>query len=117
MSNNFRHSGQSMTFTAPVGGVVSGVGLLIGQLYVVPTASAAAGELFGGMVTGVHVQAKAAGQAWTEGQLIYFNGTALTTTATSNTLIGCAAEAAASANTTGVVRLNGSARPAEPGGG
>ena len=114
MSNNYRHSGESMTFTAPSGGVVSGVGLMIGQLYVVPTSSAAEGALFGGMVTGVHAsQAKATGEAWAEGALIYFDGTECTTTATSADLIGCAAEAAGSAATTGVVRLNGTARPTE----
>lgn len=56
--------------------------------------------------------AKTTGEAWTVGQKLYWDDTAkkVTTTATSNTLIGAAGEAAGSADTVGVAILDGAVR-------
>lgn len=112
--NNYIKSGQRMTFTAPAGGVVSGTAYLIGTLLVVAASSVAQGLPFEGAAEGVYTLPKAASQAWTEGALVYWNNTAknLTTTATGNTLVGCAAAAAGNADTTGLARLTGA--PAAP---
>lgn len=112
--NNFVKPAEVITFTAPTGGVVSGTGYLIGALFVVATISTAVGTQFEGCVIGEVILPKAAG-AWTEGQLVYWDNTAknVTTTSTSNTRIGCAAQVGgqASGDTTGAVRLNGAAAP------
>jgi predicted RecA/RadA family phage recombinase len=101
--------GNSLQLTAPVGNVVGGQGYLIGSLFVVANHDATAGARFEGLVEGVADIAKAAGEVWTEGQIIFWDNAArrATTTATGNTKIGAAAAAAASADTFGRVRLNG----------
>lgn len=60
--NNKLKSGKIMTYTAPAGGVVSGGGYLIGALFVVACASAAAGAQFEGDTEGEFTLAKAAGE-------------------------------------------------------
>lgn len=101
--------GNVLTFTAPAGGVVSGTAYLIGTLLVVATNDADAGDEFEGDRAGVFDLPKTAGQAWTEGALVYWDNTAksLTTTATGNTLVGCAARAQLAGDTTGRVLLTG----------
>jgi predicted RecA/RadA family phage recombinase len=110
---NFRQSGNSLTFTAPAGGVVSGTAYKIGQLLVVATTAAGAGAQFEGAVLGVFEFPKVSAQAWTEGALIYWDNTAknCTTVSTSNLRIGAAAAVAANPSATGLVRLNGMAAP------
>lgn len=111
---NYNQRGDVMTFTAPAGGVVSGTGYKIGQLFVVAQADAAAGEQFAGVAVGVHDLPKNGAQAWTEGQLLYWdNGNSRVDTAAgagANLLIGCAAADALAADAEGLVRLNGIAR-------
>jgi predicted RecA/RadA family phage recombinase len=106
---NFIQPGNALTFTAPVGGVVSGGAYLIGALLVVAAVSASAGESFSGARVGVFELPKASGQAWTEGAALYWDNTAkvCTTTSTSNTRIGYATRAAASGATVGAVLLSG----------
>lgn len=107
--------GKTMTFTSPTGGVTVDTPVLIGTLLVIPANTVAQTLPFEGMAEGVfQSMPKATGQAWTEGQLLYWDNTAknFTTTATSNTRVGCAAVAAQSADTTGTVRLTGIAAPA-----
>jgi predicted RecA/RadA family phage recombinase len=106
--NNFLKPGRVVTYTAPGGGVTTGLGYLIGSLFVVATNTVAAGLPFEGAVSGVFSLAKASG-VWTEGQAVYWDNTAknVTTTASGNTLIGCAAAAQLSGDTSGAVRLNG----------
>jgi predicted RecA/RadA family phage recombinase len=102
--------GRVMTFTAPGGGVTSGVPVLIGTLVVVPKNTVAAGFAFEGVTEGVFVLAKLAGVAWTEGQLIYFDsatGNCTTVQSATARRVGCAALAAAAGDTSGQVRLNG----------
>ncbi|WNG37874.1 DUF2190 family protein [Archangium violaceum] len=106
---NYIQPGQSLTLTAPAGGVTSGQPYLIGSLFVVATGSAAAGSPFVGARCGVFELTKTAGQAWTEGAALYWDNAAraCTTVSTSNTRIGWAAQAATSAATTGAVLLSG----------
>jgi len=102
-------SGERVTFTAPSGGVTSGVPVRIGRLIVIPVASAAQGLPFEGVTQGIFTLPKATGQAWTEGAVVYWaNGAGnFTTTASTNQLAGVAVAAAASGDTTGRIRLNG----------
>jgi len=113
--NNYIKRGRTMTFTAPAGGVVSGAGVLIGSLLVVAATSAAAGLPFEGVAEGVFTLPKANGNAWTEGQLLYWDSTSNTLLVAASATarrVGCAAAAAASADTTGQVRLHGVPSPA-----
>jgi predicted RecA/RadA family phage recombinase len=106
--NNFIQPGNVVTLTAPSGGVTSGLGYKIGQLFVVAAITAAEGAEFEGKTDGIYTLPKTTGAAWTEGQLLYWDDTndKAITTATGNLLIGCAAAAAGSDDTTGTVRLN-----------
>lgn len=98
-----------MTFTAPGGGVTSGTPVLIGGLLVIPECTAAATVQFAGAVSGVFTLAKATGNAWTEGQTLYWDSAnsnfVIAASATARRM-GTAAAAAASGDTTGSVRLN-----------
>lgn len=109
MSNKYSNPGNVQTFTAPAGGVTVDVPVLISSLIVIPTHSAAAGASFEGALEGVfNSMPKAAGAAWVEGQVLYFDSADSTfKTAQSATArrAGAAAAAAASADTTGKVRL------------
>jgi predicted RecA/RadA family phage recombinase len=106
--NNYIQPGAVLTLTAPVGGVVSGRLYLIAGLAVIATNDAAAAAEFEGMFLGVVSLAKASG-AWTEGQSVYWdaanNRCALDPTV--GAYVGAAADAAASGDATGKVRLNG----------
>ena len=110
MSRAFVQRGDVMTFTAPGGGVTPGTGVLIGKLIVIPQTTASAGASFDGYVTGVCSHAKADTQAWTEGQVVYWDDSAkvFTTVSAGNTRVGVAAAAvgAGAGLTTGLVRLN-----------
>lgn len=108
---NYIQEGNVIQLTAPAGGVVSGVAYQIGQLLVVATASAPAGQKFSGETVGVFSLPKAAGSAWAEGDLLYWHSASsdLSTVATGGLLAGCAIEAVGAAAVTGLCRLNGSA--------
>ena len=105
----FVQRGDAVEFTAPGGGVVSGTGVLIGSLFVVPTVNAAAGEKFVGLVTGVVIHAKVSAQAWTEGQRLYWNAGLgqVTSLSVDGQFIGVAAAAAVNPSATGRVLLRG----------
>jgi predicted RecA/RadA family phage recombinase len=100
-------SGGLMDITAPAA-VVSGQFLLVGTILGVITVAAASGARVAMMVEGIHVAPKATGEAWTEGAKLYWDNTnfKFTTTSSGNTFRGCAADAAASGDTSGNVRLN-----------
>lgn len=106
-----------MTFTAPAGGVTSGVPVLIGDLLVIPVADADAGDSFAGSTTGVYSVTKVGSQAWTEGATVYWDdgNSRFTTTATGSYKAGVAAAAVGSGagETTGTVRLDGIATSQE----
>lgn len=100
-----------VTVTAP-SAVSADQGVLVGSLFGVAVSSAASGEQVEIARVGQFLLAKESGQAWTQGAKIYWDNTnkRCTTTATGNTLVGVAAAAAASADTTGVVILDGAIR-------
>lgn len=112
MARNFIQPGNTLTLTAPTGGVVAGTVYLIGTLLVVAQNTVAQTLPFEGIVTGVVTQPKATGQAWAEGAKVYWDNTAknFTTTSSANTLAGVAAAAALTGDTTGSVRLDGVTR-------
>ncbi|WP_290689966.1 MULTISPECIES: DUF2190 family protein [unclassified Haematobacter] len=89
--------------------IKSGDGILSGALFGVAHGDAAVGEKAELATTGVFDLPKTAGQAWTQHAKVYWNNTAkaCTTTASGNTLIGVAYDAATAGLTTGRVRLNG----------
>jgi predicted RecA/RadA family phage recombinase len=97
--------GKSLTLTAPVGGVVSGAGLFIGSSFGVAVISAPAGQDFEFLTEGVVILPKATGEAFTEGQLLFWNGAALTGIAQSSGRVGFATAAAATAATAAIVKL------------
>jgi predicted RecA/RadA family phage recombinase len=106
---NFVSHGDTMNFPAPYD-VASGEGALIGALFGVAVAAYKANDPKAQFkTTGVITLPKTSAQAWTAGQKIYWDATnkVVTSTATSNTLIGVAASAAANPSAAGDVRLNG----------
>lgn len=106
---NFIQKGESLSLTAPAGGVVGGKGYLIGSLFVVAGQTAVAGAGFTGYVVDVFDLDKVAATAITTGTKVYWDATnrVVTPTATGNTLIGAAVADAASADATVRVRLTG----------
>lgn len=115
MAKNFIQPGDVLELTAPAGGVVSGQGYVIGALFVVALGSAAAGEKFQGATCGVFELPKAGGAAPAEGAVAYWNNTAKTVTGTSASglfPVGAFAKAAAGADATALVRLNGTSTAA-----
>lgn len=115
MAKNFIQPGDTLELTAPAGGVVSGTGYVIGALFVVALGDAAAGELFRGKVDGVWQLPKAATVAPTAGAVAFYNNTAKTVTSVSAAglfPIGTFTAAAAAADATVFVRLDGVATAA-----
>ena len=107
---NYVQSDETIVVLAPYD-VASGAGALVGSLFGVAVNAALSGAKVPLKTRGVYTLVKADSQAWTVGAKIYWDNTAknCTTTATSNTLIGCATAAVASSAglVTGTVRLNG----------
>lgn len=106
---NYIQPGNTITLTAPAGGVVAGGGYKIGQIFVVAVTDAAAGDPFEGMTEGVFDLPKNTAQALTEGALVYWDDTndEVTTTTTGNLPIGVAVKAALAADAEGRIRLHG----------
>lgn len=111
--NNYIQPGKVITLTAPAGGVTSGGGYQIGQIFVVAANDADAAADFEGQTEGVFTLPKDNTQAWSEGDLLYWDATAdeVSTSADGNMRIGCAAADALAADTTGSVRLDGVGQP------
>lgn len=110
MAKNFVQHGNTVTCVAPAGGVISGQLYLIGSLLVVAAITVAAGEEFEGHTQGVWAfnnKVSANTPAVFDKAYLTADGASITTTATSNTLIGVFMEAGVNASTACVVRLNG----------
>lgn len=111
--------GKKLTFIAGSGGVLGGKGVKIGQIFGVIEADAAEGELYTVDTEGVFDLPKNDGDTPAVGALLYWDDSAkdVTTTATSNLLIGChvGTAAAGSGDATVRTRLNGIARADEAG--
>lgn len=103
---NYVAMGDSVTVTAPAN-VLSGAPVLIGSLFGVASTDALSGAEVVINTTGIYDLPKTAAQAWTVGALLYWSGTALTTVASTNKLVGVAVRAELAAATVGRVRLNG----------
>ena len=105
---NYIKEGKTLSLLAPYT-VTSGSGLEVGSVFGVASNDAASGAAVEAMVEGVFTLAKNSAEAWTVGELLYWDDTNkyVTSTATSNKLIGVAAAAAANPSSTGQVRLNG----------
>lgn len=103
---NYIQPGEKITVPAP-DAVASGDGVLVGSLFGVAATAAASGDDVTIVRKGAFGMKKLSAQAWTVGAKVYWDDTAkqCTTVATSNTLIGYAAEAAANPSETGVVVL------------
>lgn len=108
---NFVQNGDVVSVAAPYA-VSSGGGALVGSIFGIAQADAASGATVALVRTGVFTHAKTSAQAWTVGAKIYWDDTnkVFTTTATANTLVGTALEAAANPSATGTVLLDGAAR-------
>lgn len=93
MASNFVNPGKIIQLTAPSGGTTSGLGYLIGVLFGVALTTQVAGAACEFGVAGVFDLVKHTGEAWTEGEAIYWDAmnNRCTSTSTSNTLIGVAA--------------------------
>lgn len=109
---NYVSSGATLTITATAA-ISSGDGVLAGSIFGV-----AAGDIANGAdgiinLSGVYDLPKVGSQAWTVGAKVYWDAAnaRCTTAATGNTLIGVAVLAVGSGagETTGRVRLNGTA--------
>lgn len=111
MAKNYLQAGESLTVLAPAA-LASGDPVLVGAIFGVAQTAAASGAQVEIARRGVFTLPKTAGQAWTAGVKVYWDATnkEVTTTATSNTLIGAALEARASADTAGSVLLDGTIR-------
>ncbi len=108
MAKNYNQSGNVITVTAPQP-VLGGEGIVIEKLFGIATHAAQAGEELELNLVGVFRLPKD-GTDISLGQRVYWNKTAnvITTTASSNTLVGVAVENAAISVTQVSVRLNGS---------
>jgi predicted RecA/RadA family phage recombinase len=105
---NFIQNGDVVTIAAPYD-VSSGDGALLGTLFGVAALDAVSGANVEVKTRGVFELAKNSAEAWTVGIAIYWDNTnkVVTSTSTSNTLIGKALAVAANPSGTGIVRLNG----------
>lgn len=73
---NFVQPGNVLTLTAPGGDVKSGVGYLIGLLFVVATVDAEAGDKFEGLSEGVVDLPKAGTETFAEGDAAFWDDAA-----------------------------------------
>lgn len=105
---NYVQKGDNISVTADAD-IASGEMVLKGALFGVASGAVKAGETVTLVRKGVFTGPKATGQSWSVGAKIYWDDTAkkLTTTATSNKLVGCVVLAAGSSDATGTVLLDG----------
>lgn len=108
MARGFVQPGETVTVIAPYA-VSSGGGVLVGNLFGIALADAASGASVEIRRVGVWDVAKATGETWTQGALVYWNNTNknLTTTVATNELVGVAMQAQAGADTVGRALLTG----------
>lgn len=102
---NYRQSADSIRILATAD-VVGGTLQVINSLIGVAESSVANGEYYTLELKGVFSDlVKKTGEAWDIGNPVYWDGTQLTTTASTNKLVGIATEAALSADTVGTVLI------------
>jgi predicted RecA/RadA family phage recombinase len=103
---NFIQKGVNLTIPAPAN-VLSGEVVVVGDLHGVASVSASAGADLVFVTEGVFELSKVAANAFTIGAKVYYDSATklVTTTATGNTYIGAAVEAAAATTATVQVKL------------
>lgn len=106
---NYIQNGDMITVTAPIGGVTSGQGLLVGSLFGVVAATAAEGEAVEFATTGVFELPKDAATVIDTGDRVAWNDTAkeIALPGVGLYLVGIAVTAAGNGTTTVRVRLDG----------
>jgi len=118
MSKKFVQEGEVLDLVAPTGGVVSGTVYQIGQVLVQAMDTVAQTLKFRGKTRGVWQVTKVGTQAWTEGQVIYFDkeNARFTSVATGSLLAGAAVAplpGAGAGETTGYIWVPGAIRADE----
>lgn len=106
---NYIQPGGTIGVAAPRA-VLAGAGVLVGGIFGLANHAAAQDELVQISRSGVFGDvAKATGAAWAVGDKLYWDNTnfVLTKTASGNTLVGAATDAAASGDAVGAVLLDG----------
>ena len=106
MAKNYVQDSDKLLVLAPYA-VASGAGALVGSLFGVAEGAAANGAPVNLVLDGVHTLVKATGQVWTVGLRLYWDDAAknVTSTVSTNKLIGVAAAAAVSGALAGNVLL------------
>ena len=106
---NFIQKGDTLTVTAPTGGVVSGQGLLVGAVFGVATDTAGAGASVGLLTEGVVELPKASAAVFAVGAKVSWdnNNARSDVPASGRYPIGAASEGAANGDATVRVRLDG----------
>lgn len=108
---NFIKPGETVTVSAPSGGVASGELVAIGALIGVAQGAAVEGDPVELVRKGVYSLTKTSAQAWAVGDKIYAtSANVCTTVATSNVLIGVATAIAVNPSDEGEVLLDGAVR-------
>lgn len=107
MATNYVQEGKTLNYTASGADIASGDFVLIGTIGGVAKTDIADGKTGAVHISGVYSIPKASG-AITQGAKLYWNTTNsnLTTTASGNTIVGVAAEAAASGDANAKLLLN-----------
>jgi predicted RecA/RadA family phage recombinase len=105
---NYVQEGTTITLTTPSGGLLSGNGVLIGNIFGVANFDSLAAAPCEIDVEGVFDLLKSATVTFAEGALAYWDNTAksVTSVATANKLIGAATKTAGASDVTVRVRLN-----------
>lgn len=105
---NYIQPGDVVTVAAPYD-VDSGAGALVGTLFGVAVAGGLSGADVEIQTCGVYELPKLSAQAWTVGQILYWDDTNkwCTTVASTHVAIGKAMAVAANPSATGIVRLSG----------
>ncbi len=106
---NYIQPGNIITVTAPTGGVTSGAGLLVGNLFGIATADAVAGADLEMVTVGVFDLPKAETAVFAAGDPVSWNATNAQTVAPASGMIpvGIAVTPAANGETTARIRLDG----------
>lgn len=106
---NYISPADKLDYIAPYD-VFSGDGMLVGAMFGFAVRDAKLGERVTLGITGTWGCKKTAGQAWTEGQVLYWDNTAklMTSTVGTNKLVGTARRAALAADVVGEIVLNAS---------
>lgn len=105
MAKNYKQPGKTLDVPAPAD-VKSGDGVLVGKLFGVSQITAKAGEMITIDREGVWDLPKTEAQAWGLGDVLYWNGAEVTSTASGNTKIGYATVAAPNPSKRGDVVLS-----------